>query len=695
MSEPQRDALAVPAIAAENAGPSPGDPAGVAPGTGPDRRALDDRRTTAQPSERMIGRVVACTGARATIATSASSLAGTNTEFWSIGKLISIGTGATRIVGLVYEMNTDNHRWTEGEPNIILVQLELLGEIIDKPGGGLLFKRGISVYPPLGAVAHRIRASDLRAAHDLGDKGTEIGTLAQDSSIPATVSIEDMLKRHFAVVGTTGVGKSTSVSILVRKACDVRQSLRVLVLDPHNEYTNAFGDIAVTLDAAKLELPYWMFRFDELSDVIFRGRIVEAESDILRDLIPLAKARARSEAMSSGIQSGLMKRSLDTGGITADTPVPYRMIDLLKLVDEELGLLEPRFARTDLRSLKYRLESLVHDARFRFMFGKMTAEDSMDRVISRIFRIPDEGRRVTVVQLASLPSEVLNAVASVLARLAFDVAVFAGGAFEVLVLCEEAHRYVPVDARAGFGPTRLAIAKIAKEGRKYGCYLGVVTQRPGELDPTILSQCSTVFAMRLGNDRDQEIIRAAISDSSASTVSFLSSIERREAIAFGEGVATPMRMRFMEQKREHMPATAADMTDLILGNGRVDVWDVIGKMRGSMKGGDTASGEISFPPDPVVAAGWQPAAPAAPPRPQAGGGMAAPPPRPALRPEVFDPAAIDIRSAESRAVAAAPLAPGHDSGHKAAWQQPSPPPSPPAPSPSTGNSLVTRFRSGF
>ena len=111
------------------------------------------------------------------------------------------------------------------------------------------------------------------------------------------------------------------------------------------------------------------------------------------------------------------------------------------------------------------------------------------------------------------------------------------------VVREEAHRYMPADPRLGFAPTRHALSRIAEEGRKYGCYLGVVTQRPGELDPTILSQCSTIFAMRLANEH-QAIIRSAIANSSASSLSFLSSMGQREAIAFGEGVATTMRMRF-------------------------------------------------------------------------------------------------------------------------------------------------------
>ena len=163
------------------------------------------------------------------------------------------------------------------------------------------------------------------------------------------------------------------------------------------------------------------------------------------------------------------------------------------------------------------------------------------------------GRPVTCFEMAGMPSEVVNSVCSVLARLAFDLALWSEGRLKLLVLCEEAHRYMPADPRLGFAPTRHALSRIAKEGRKYGCYLGVVTQRPGELDPTILSQCSTFFAMRLANEQDQAIIRSAIADSSASTLSFLSSMGQREAIAFGEGVATTMRLKFEKLAQNLIP----------------------------------------------------------------------------------------------------------------------------------------------
>jgi DNA helicase HerA-like ATPase len=146
--------------------------------------------------------------------------------------------------------------------------------------------------------------------------------------------------------------------------------------------------------------------------------------------------------------------------------------------------------------------------------------------------------------MAGFPAEVVDAVVSVLCRLAFDFGVWGRGQIPLLVVAEEAHRYVPADKRLGFGPTRRSLSRIAKEGRKYGVYLGLVTQRPSELDPTILSQCSSIFAMRMANEADHAIIRSAVSDAAASTLAALPSIGNREAIAFGEAVSMPMRVRF-------------------------------------------------------------------------------------------------------------------------------------------------------
>ena len=141
--------------------------------------------------------------------------------------------------------------------------------------------------------------------------------------------------------------------------------------------------------------------------------------------------------------------------------------------------------------------------------------------------------------------------------MAFDFGLWSDGASPLLFVCEEAHRYAPADSKIGFGPTRRALSRIAKEGRKYGVFLGLVTQRPAEIDPTIISQCTTLFVMRLSNDRDQALIRSAVSDAAANLLTFIPSLGTGEVFAFGAGVALPTRMRFNELPVELRPNSEA------------------------------------------------------------------------------------------------------------------------------------------
>jgi hypothetical protein len=152
---------------------------------------------------------------------------------------------------------------------------------------------------------------------------------------------------------------------------------------------------------------------------------------------------------------------------------------------------------------------------------------------------------------------VVDSVVSVLCRMAFDFGMWSDGAFPLLFVCEEAHRYASADRTIGFGPTRKAISRIAKEGRKYGVFLGLVTQRPAELDSTIISQCSTLFAMRMANERDQAIVRSAVSDAAANLLAFVPSLGTREVLAFGEGVALPTRLKFKQLPEHLIPQSQA------------------------------------------------------------------------------------------------------------------------------------------
>jgi hypothetical protein len=177
---------------------------------------------------------------------------------------------------------------------------------------------------------------------------------------------------------------------------------------------------------------------------------------------------------------------------------------------------------------------------------------------------------MTIMQLAGFPAEVVDSVVSVLSRMAFDFGLWSDGASPLLFVCEEAHRYAPADSKIGFGPTRRALSRIAKEGRKYGVFLGLVTQRPAEIDPNIISQCSTMFVMRLSNDRDQALIRSAISDAGASMLTFVPSLGTGEVFAFGAGVPLPTRMKFRDVPADKQPTSEAGGNTRIAAGAQAD-----------------------------------------------------------------------------------------------------------------------------
>ncbi|MBE7198694.1 MAG: ATPase, partial [Parafilimonas terrae] len=191
-----------------------------------------------------------------------------------------------------------------------------------------------------------------------------------------------------------------------------------------------------------------------------------------------------------------------------------------------------------------RIETIRNDPRYGFMFENANVGgDMMGEILAHLFRLEPDGRPMTIMQLAGLPMEVVDAVVCVLCRLAFEFGIWSEGAIPLLFVCEEAHRYASADRSVGFTPTRRALSRIAREGRKHGVYLGLVTQRPAELDPTIISQCSTLFAMRMTNERDQAFLAAGVTDA-ANLLTFVPSLGTGEVIAFGEGVPMPARIRF-------------------------------------------------------------------------------------------------------------------------------------------------------
>ncbi|HWK38961.1 MAG TPA: DUF87 domain-containing protein, partial [Hyphomicrobium sp.] len=347
----------------------------------------------------------------------------------------------------------------------------------------------------------------------------------------------------------------------LRSILERNPAAHIVLLDPHNEYATAFSEWAEVISPRNMQLPFWLLNFEEVVEVLISDPTRKAEIEILQELIPIAKARYSIGRARDG---QAVRRTVmpDQVRFTVDTPVPYRISDLTGLIDERMGKLENKKDLSPYRQLKMRIDSISQDGRYAFMFGSLTVYDGMTQVLSRIFRVPVNNKPITIVELTGLPTEIVNVVVSVLARMTFDFAHWSEGKVPLNLVCEEAHRYVPASDHLGFEPCKRAIAKIAKEGRKYGVSLCIVSQRPAEVDPTILSQCNTVFALRMSNDRDQEIVTSAISDTGSGLLEFLPSLGQREALAFGDGVALPVRIKFDELPAGCLPrSTTARFTE--------------------------------------------------------------------------------------------------------------------------------------
>jgi hypothetical protein len=512
-----------------------------------------------------LGWVLSVEGAQASLRLDVTRRSGAADETQAtVGKFLGIGTSASLLVGVITKLAAP---MTHGgkESDFAVAHLDLVGEIKWNAAGAPYFQRGVTEYPIIGDPAALLGHDELRLIYDISGSSTiEVGHLQQDASIGAYVNVDDMVAKHFAVLGTTGVGKSSGVALILRRILEARPDLRIFLIDPHNEYARSFDERAQVLTPRNLKLPFWLFNFEEIVDVFYRGRPgVEDEVAILSEIVPLAKASLAGNRAADRLS--IRKNDPKSTGYTIDTPVPYRLQDLVALIDERMGKLENRASVAKYGRLIARIEAVRNDPRYAFMFDNANVGgDTMVEVLSLLFRLPPNGKPMTIMQLAGFPAEVVDSVVSVLCRMAFEFGLWSDGAAPLLFVCEEAHRYAPADRSLGFGPTRKAVSRIAKEGRKYGVFLALVTQRPAELDATIISQCSTVFAMRMANDRDQTIVRSAVSDAAAGLLGFLPSLGTREVFAFGEGVALPTRLKFAELPAHLIPRSEA------VGHGRMD-----------------------------------------------------------------------------------------------------------------------------
>ncbi len=471
-----------------------------------------------------------------------------------IGSVVKIQTPDCPVMGLVSAISAPMPEMDGKKEDVGLIEINLAGEMyISDATRRLSFRRGVTNMPTLGDPVVMADRHDLtRIYAPAGVHSIRIGTLYHDSAVPARLLTDDLVAKHFIVVGSTGSGKSCALTCILQRLLEGRESAHVIILDIHDEYATAFGDLVEHITLDNFSLPLWMLTFRELCIALTSDDgHQDDEIDILNEGVLFAKRRY-STAVAG--RAGVLARKLGEGPmITVDTPTPFRVSDIIAYVDNELGKLERTRVTLPYRRLKARLETLVADQRYNFMFGSVTVQDTMTDVLARLFRIPNEGRPISVIDLSTVPHEILDVVVSVISRLAFDLAVWSKGALPMMIVCEEAHRYVPAKGADKFVPTRKALGRIAKEGRKYGISLGLVTQRPSELDATILSQCSTAIALRLSSEKDQQVIRSSTYEGATDLIDFLPLLGDREAIVLGQGASMAMRIRLDDLTKRGVP----------------------------------------------------------------------------------------------------------------------------------------------
>jgi len=426
-------------------------------------------------------------------------------------------------------------------------------------------------FPVLNEAIYNMSPTDLQLIFNKENSPCiEVGRLQQDNSIIAKVRTNDLLSKHFAILGSTGSGKSCTVALVLQAILKENGNAHVVLFDPHNEYSKSFGDMAEVISNDSLDIPLWMFDFVETTELLTSDIEDQAreEIEVLHDVLLKAK-RLYDRSMNKGDTSSHTK--LDdveaelqrATHITLDSPVPYRARDVLKLLDHSMGKLENNSNLGPYKRLKRRIQMLMADPRYQFIFRNQASPLPIDKLVGRIFRIPVAGKPISILDFSGIPSEALNVVVSVVARLAFELATWSERKIPVLLVCEEAHRYIPADKSLGFHSTRRIIGRIAKEGRKYGVSLGIISQRPSELEASTLSQCSTIFSMRLSNELDQNFVRAAVPDGAAELLSFLPSLGTAETMVFGESVNLPMRVILNTLEEEYRPhSSSAEFTDL-------------------------------------------------------------------------------------------------------------------------------------
>lgn len=416
------------------------------------------------------------------------------------------------------------------------------------------FERGVSTFPTTGAEVHAVGSSEIKKMFSkYQSKGYNVGHLSSHPLLNICLDPTPFFGRHFAILGQTGSGKSWTVATLVQRAVSIMPKAHIIILDLHGEYCwknesgnmcSSFTDeIVHYINARDLEIPYWLMTYAELCDLMIDHTEREAanQTAFFKDVLYELKQAE--------------KKPLGLKRVTVDTPVYFSLEEVIKRIEEENSRMVPGQNRPIKGPLHgvftrflMRLQSRLNDVRYDFLLKPKirTASDTFSDLLRDFVGLGDPKRPVTVIDLSPVPFDVRPTVAAQIGRLAFEFNYWNPQyrVFPILLICEEAHTYIPRAYQSQYAGSRKSMERIAKEGRKYGVGLGVVSQRPHEVSETVLAQCGTFVCLRITSPDDQNYVRSLVPESERDLIDILAGLGRGEAIVLGEAVPLPTRLRF-------------------------------------------------------------------------------------------------------------------------------------------------------
>lgn len=465
-----------------------------------------------------------------------------------IGSYVVIRQTDIGVLALVFKMwERDRFDQLGNRATDRFIALIPVGEISESG----VFIRGVRHFPTPGAAVYAVGLNEINAIFSkFRDYNFFIGQLSSHKDYHLSLDPRALFGRHFAILGQSGSGKSWTVTSLIQHTIKAMPKSHLIMLDLHGEYCwknkdgsleSAFpNEIVNYVDALEMEMPYWMMSYAELIDLFIDrdDKGASMQMSFLREILQQLK---RKEAKNIGL-----------GMVSIDTPIYFSLAEMyaqFKAANEErkdfgktLGALYGQFDE-----FLIRMQSRFNDVRYDFLLKpkKRNTSASMAELLREFVGLGEKKANITVVDLSSVPTDVRPAVSAQVGRLAYEFNYWnpKRREFPITLICEEAHAYIPREKNGPFEGTKRMMERIAKEGRKYGVSIGVVSQRPTELSETMLAQCSSFICLRTTNPDDQAYIKGLVPEAEGDLTDILTSLGRGEALVVGEAAPLPTRVQ--------------------------------------------------------------------------------------------------------------------------------------------------------